>query len=294
MSTLASVSSYAELKRMGEGARPYVCEEVFPEEGRRARSLSKKRFRMLQRLDPLLDRMLADGERVHFATWGMEYAFWEQYFLGLWALLVNRRVLVVTDRRLLLLQVHRGSRPGALKAQIEYRAVARATTRSFGFLLLELRDGKKVTLSGVPGPDRKRLLAAVERFRGQGGAALPGRVGRQNLCPHCCATVAGLPAACPHCHRPFKSARRAFYRSLVFPGLGDLYLGLRGLGAVEMLGAALVWTGVAAVALIPGDHEPLTALELGVIAGLVVVLVHGPDALVTRHTALKGLYPEER
>lgn len=38
--------------------------------------------------------------------------------------------------------------------------------------------------------------------------------------------MVGRPAACPSCRGAIKSARKAGLLSLLFPGLGDLHLGL--------------------------------------------------------------------
>lgn len=291
MSTLATAMTHTDLQRMGDQALPYLYEEIFGSADGRAGRLARRRFRMLKGLDGLLERILDAGERVYFATWGIDYAFWEQCFLGLWAWLINRRAVVVTDRRVLLLQVDSRLRPLDLAFQIEHGAVARVKRSALGPLVLGLRDGRKVTLTGIPRRDRRRVQELVERFGGRAGAS--GRTGRQNLCPHCGTAVAGRPAGCPHCHRPFKTSRKAALLSLAFPGLGDLYLGLRSLAALEMLGAGVVWLAVFGALLAPGDHEPLTPLELGMAGVMLAMVLHGPDALVTRHTARKGLYPEK-
>lgn len=294
MSALASAGSPAELEGMGEGARPYLVREIFgPAE--RGRGLARRRLRMLKQLDALLERTLEPDESVHFATWGLHHVLWEQLFLGLWALALSRRALVVTDRRLLLLQLDRRLRPKALRAQVLHGTLASVRARRLGGVVLRLRDGRRITLTGVPRRDRARLVERLERFRTRSGPPASGVRGLQDLCPHCSVPVAGRPEACTRCHRGFKSAGAAATLSLVMPGLGDLYLGLRVLGAAELFVAGLVWLSLLAAAFAPGPgEEALTAAELGAVSAAVLLFVHAPDALVTAHTARKGLYPADR
>lgn len=293
MSALARAESPTELEGMGEGALPYLVGEIFGRE-ERARGLARRRFRMLQALDGLLERALEPGEHVHFATWGMQYSLVEQLFLGLWSLLLNHRALVVTDRRVLLLQLDRRRRPKTLRAQLLHGALASVRSRLLGGVVLRMRDGRRLTFTGVPGRDRARLVELLERFRSESGPPASGVQGVQDLCPHCCAPVAGRPAACPRCHGGFKSAGTAATLSLVLPGLGDLYLGLRALGAVELLVSGFVWMAIGMATFAPApDQEALTPGELGAVGLVVALFLHVPDALVTRHTASKGLYPAD-
>lgn len=294
MSALATAQSPAELEGMGEGALPYLAGEIFdPEE--RSRSRARQRFQMLKALDGVLEDALAPDERVHFASWGLEYSAFEQLLLGLWALLLNHRALVVTDRRLLLLQIDLRRRPKVLRSQVAHGAVASVRARLLGGLVLRLRNGRRLTFTGVPRRDRARLVELLERFRAESGPPSSGVQGRQDLCPHCSVTVAGRPEACSRCHRGFKSTSSAALLSLAFPGLGDLYLGLRSLAAFELLGAGFVWLVIALAAFTPGpEQEALGLAELGVVGLVLVVVIHGPDALVARHTARKGLYPSDR
>lgn len=291
MSALATAQSPAELERMGEGALPYLASEIFACGGG-GRRLARRRFRMLKALDAVLEQALEQGERVHLASWGVECLLWEQLFFGLWSQLLNRRALVVTDRRLLLLQLDHRHRPMVLRSQILHGTIASVRGRLLGGLALRLHDGRKLTLSGVPRRDRRRLVEGLERFRRASGPPASGVQGRQELCPHCSVPVAGRPMACPRCHRPLKSASAAAALSFAFPGLGDLYLGLRGLGALEVLGAGLVWVSLGTAALVPASGGGrLAVLDFAAVGAGLLLVMHLPDALVTLHSGRKGLYP---
>jgi hypothetical protein len=75
--------------------------------------------------------------------------------------------------------------------------------------------------------------------------------------------------------------------SFLFPGMGDLYLGHRGFAALELTVAACFWLALLALALDPSLGPGAFYLT----AGLVVLFMHGADAIATRHIARGGLYP---
>lgn len=97
------------------------------------------------------------------------------------------------------------------------------------------------------------------------------------------------PAHCAACHGGFKLRRTAALRSLLFPGLGDWYLGHRGLAAMEIGFTTLLWIGL----LLPDPEHPQTFFGFAAGAMVVLLFIHVPDSLLTRYIAGKGLYPAE-
>lgn len=95
------------------------------------------------------------------------------------------------------------------------------------------------------------------------------------------------PRACPHCGSAFKSARKAGLLSLLFPGLGDIYLGHWKFAIPEIAVASIIWLGF----LMPNPEIPLTASEMLVGAALIVLVFHGVDAVGTWYIGRKGHYP---
>ena len=73
----------------------------------------------------------------------------------------------------------------------------------------------------------------------------------------------------------------AFLRSLLLPGLGDIYLGHKLLGVLELLGSMLVWA-VVIFSVLGGSQESL------IVALFLLVFYNGFDSLLTRHMAKKG------
>ncbi len=105
--------------------------------------------------------------------------------------------------------------------------------------------------------------------------------------------VRGFPERCNRCPQAFKSGRRAGWLSLAFPGLGDLYLGHRWLGTIEIFGALVAWSVVplpfAYVAFTEGTPWATPAVA----AGSLFTIAHGLDAWITRRVGLKGIDPAD-
>lgn len=144
----------------------------------------------------------------------------------------------------------------------------------------------------MPRRDRKfiqELTCTLAAELGNPGSA-DAFAATENLCPHCYAEVEGFPLVCGGCGKPFKSARTAGLLSLLFPGFGDVYLGHWGFGTMEVLGASLIWLSVFLPVLLPIEGQPpLSTAELGSTAALLLGMMHGVDALFTRHIGRKGI-----
>lgn len=295
-SLLQAATGYESLLQVNDPKVPYRFDQIFQGEGMRARRLSRQRFQLLRRLEEDLGRMLEPGEQIEYVSWGVEYSFVEAYFMGLWHYLLNRRAVLLTDRRILLLQIDSRRRLRELKYQIRYDAIRRFARGTFGYLGLELLDKQKVLLTGLPRADRKAIRARIEQRLEAHGSASAARAahgaGKENLCPHCFRPVHGLPERCGACAGAFKSGARAGWLSLALPGLGDIYLGHRALGVVELLGAVCLWAIVLGNTF-AGTGEPAAAagVAIAVPAFFLFVMMHGVDGWITRRTGLKGIYP---
>ena len=266
---------------------PYFFDHVFNDEGWRARSLSKKKFKLLKKIDPEIRKLLKADEKVYFLSLGVEESLVDSLFLGWLLYYINRVAFVFTTHRILLIQT-RQNRPLELRYQIRYPAITKVSRTSFGNCQVKYRNGKTSVFSHMPKRDRKYLQEIVEKFREAGPTAQPDALGKENLCPRCFTKVDGYPAVCPFCQRPFKSANRAGILSLIFPGFGDFYLGHRGIAVLEVLTAAFVWFAVYLPREGEEPHDLLGILRVGL---TIFLIMHGVDALVTRHVGRKGLYP---
>lgn len=291
---LRSATDPSELGHVRQAGLPYRFDQIFSARGFGARRLERRRLKLVQHVDERVRAFLAGGESVEFVTWGVEYSFLESYFMGIWARLLNRRAVILTDRRILLIQISARNKVLQLKSQIRYTAIEKPARGMLGGLGIVTRDKKRHHLMGVPRKDRKvlleRIATHVEAVRTE-----PPTAGRENLCPYCGQRVIGLPDRCSRCAKGFKSGAKAGWLSLLFPGLGDLYLGHRLLGLVEIAGALLGWSLVTLPFVVPGEEG--AAVEGGTAALVLLAIVafvfmHGTDAWVTRRMGLKGIYPE--
>lgn len=298
MINLQNARRYEDLLGTGVEPSPYEFALLFKAKGWFGRGRDKNRFKMLKAIDSKLRQMLHDGEQVFFLTSGTTADAAEQFFAGLWvAQAINRRALVFTTDRVLLLQIDGRQRPGELVSQIAYTSIAEVKATWTGYCQLRLRNNSKLNFIGVPKADRKDLAAFLTGVIKPGALPFLDKSGPalEHLCPRCFAPVPGHPEICPHCQSRFKLARIATLRSLVFPGLGDLYLGHRAIAVFEMLGAAVVWLSLVILPLAGapdrnGNVVRTDATYWGV-AFIMLAIIHGIDAAMARHFALKGHHP---
>lgn len=253
---------------------PYFFDKIFSVEGWGAKSLSKKKFKLLKNIDIQVRAMLNEDEKVHFISWGVQSSFLEAYFIG-WAIhYISRMALVFTNQRILLLQISSRNKPLSLRCQVRYTAITKIGSNC----QIEFQSQKKLKFLGVPGKDRKSIPKLIDDLRSTVSTAAENSTEKENLCPYCYAVVDGFPQNCPQCLKSFKSANKAGWLSLVFPGFGDFYLGHRLFAGLEIIGAVVVWS----------FFLPVWGLN-GVL--IVFIFMHGIDALETRHVGRKGLYP---
>lgn len=281
---LQSAERAEHLSALDDPRSKYVFSKIFESSGWGAKRRNKHRLKLLQNLDADLQRMLHDGERVLAVTAAQEYSFVESYFMGLWAYVLNRRALVLTNERMLVLQVDWRGRLSQLKAQIRYAAIAKLGGKLMGQLKVACARGRTLAFTQIPRASREPLRALIEERRAAGQPASFG--GLEYLCPSCYAAIAELVPDCPKCRSCFKSASKARALSFVFPGLGDLYLGHRALGCFEILGALALWS-IFALAIAQAESVADAAIVFAFGLGF-----NALDAWVTGHTASKGLYAE--
>ncbi len=282
---IATAERFEELVQRGRDGTPYDYATMFPADGFWARRASRQRFALLRKIDESLRAMLRPEERVVFLTRGVLSSFAESYLVGSVIYYVNRRAIVLTTERIILMEIDGRQRPGALRSQVPLRAIERFRRTGLGNTMLKLADGAKYVFAYVRRRDRQALVeltpAAAARATATGASG-----GLEHLCPRCFKPLAGPLVRCPHCGGGLKSQRKAAALSLLFPGLGNIYLGHRGLGAFEMLVGAVIWAGNLGA---PGVLSSPSALLATVI--VIVTFAHGLDAAATLHIAKKGYYP---
>ena len=289
ISSLSEFNDFQQALECKEHTLPYNFASILSTESWGAKRLSKMKFKMLKSFDSLLSGMLEENEQVFYISYGVQSSVFEQMFMGWMVYYLNRRAFVFTNKRILVIQVKGKFVPWDLLSQIPYENI-KAVKRLFANIRIVFTNGKSAVFSGMPGADRKNVPMITEKIREKKGidtSATPGAA--EKLCPYCFAVTDGFPAACPQCNGSFKSAKKAGLLSLLFPGIGDVYLGHRIFGTMEIIGTAIFWI----VLLMPVDEDGNTvALSTRlVLAVFFFFIVHGIDALVTFRTGRKGIYP---
>lgn len=287
---LNSVSDPRDLIDRPDSSTPYRFNRIFHSEGFGAKRLEKKRLKLMKEIDPQIQRLLVDGERVQFVSWGIDFSIVDYCFMGAWAFIVNQRALIFTDRRILIIQINSRRKMLDLKAQLRYEAIEKLG-RQWGVVAVMLHNKKKLTITGVPRKDRKAIRTLIEGKIHASRTATPLMAGVENLCPRCGHRVRVFPERCKQCTQSFKSGSRAGWLSLIFPGLGGIYLGHRWLGVAELFTALLIWGAF----VIPLGADVISKdgswIELAGVAGLIFLFVHGANCWITRRVGYKGIYP---
>lgn len=289
---LHAASDPSDLLNLTDSNLPYRFDQIFSAKGFGAKRLAKKRLKLIKEIDPIVQRFLSDGERVQFVSWGSEYSFFDQYLMLLSSIFTNRLALVITNRRLLMIQLGSRRKVALLKKQLRFHAIDAFAKKTFGYIGFVLRTGKRFNIAGIPRKDRRAIKTLVAKGLSATRTDAPG-LGTENLCPNCGNKVMGFPGRCNQCTQEFGSARRASWLSLAFPGLGSRYLGYKWLGALEIFAGLCWWSafGLYVAFTLTRSSESVSWIGLAGIAAGVFVLCHVRKSWITRRLGFKGIYP---
>ncbi len=271
---------FQDLLAIPGGDGPYVFTGMFRESDRAERRQSRRHFKLLKQLDGTIREIVKPSEKVLFLTEGRGLSFWERWVLG-W-----RRAVVLTDSRVVLLQLDAARRPRLAHQQMAYGTAVRIRDGRWGSVEIETRGGGIIELRGLRRSDR---AVVTERMRSsaesnQGAQAGPGI---ESLCPHCHEGFSGRPRSCPSCLRNFRRGWPTALSSLAIPGLGNYLIGYRGFAVLEVLIAAAIWAAYLLGPEVWGMSGVRSALGLG----WLFAAVHGADAVLTWHVARSGVFP---
>ncbi len=290
---LSAARRYEDLLSGEVEASPYDYAVLFKADGFFARRRAKTRFKLLQSIDPKLTEILRPQERVYWITTGTTVSIAEHFFVGWAAGVLNRRSLIFTTERVLLLEIDVRTRPRKLVSQIPYAGIASVKSTWNGMCRIKLVNGRTYSFQGVPKADRKFLAEFLAGIVQGTNAPFQRTLGIEHLCPYCFVSVPGHPPRCTACAGEFKSPKKAGLLSLLFPGVGDWYLGHRGFALLEMFGLGCLWFALVIAPLTAPPDPELGSLEpeYWITAGIILAVAHGIDAMMTHHFARKGHYP---
>ena len=274
-----------ELKALLPASIAVRFEEMFPDaRNGRIKRRDRTRAEMLRKAEPVLQRALNPMEVVRFTTNGVRQLTWWLLTAGSMNPFANRTTLVLTDRRVLLIHTDSKQRPRMFANQLPLERV-RSTSGRNSYIFI--RSGREqLMFHGVKRSEARQLKGLLE-------SAATKKGGWQNLCPCCFTATDDAPLSCEKCGEEFKSPKKAALRSLLFPGLGDFYLGYRKYATLEIIGASLLWalflsTLIPAVMAKGLDGALVAAPLLALLA-----LIHVGDALLTRAKAMTGVHSKD-
>ena len=293
MTTVESAKNYEELLGNSVAPSPYEYATLFKADGFMGKRRCKQRLKLLKAVDFKLRHILERGEKVHFITSGTTGSASERFLVGWVAYYLDRRILVFTSRRVLLLHVTARHRPMELVSQLPYANIAGVKSTWGGVCTIKLLNRVTINFQHIPATDRDFLVEFLTDIVQLTNAPFEHARGIEHLCPHCYTFIPDFPRSCSSCKGEFKSARIAGLLSLLFPGLGGFYLGHRWTSTFELLGTVALWAGLIALPLLgKSDFFPKTLdPEYWMTIAAIVLVVHGIDAVVTHHFARKGIYP---
>jgi len=263
----------------------YRLETMFPKlEGWFANGAIKKKFKLIQNVEPLMKEMLLDQEEVLFISKGIQSSFSEQFFMGaMWAQSINHTVVILTNLRLLCIRTNKKGIPKRTFWSIYYSQIDELKSTIFGNAKICLKDGKKLNYSGFPKIDRESMrsvfLDAYQLFEEKGFDPEVSQ-SREKLCGHCYEVVPSNDYECEGCGATFWKPSEIGLRSFVFPSWGDFVMKHYSVACAELLGflflLTLMWGAITS-----GDYG--FALFLFIFANV-------GDALITAQIAAKGLH----
>lgn len=245
---------------------------------------NKFKLKILKAVHGTLDRMLNNDEKVMrigkaTAYYPVEIVFGNGYLTTMY----NHYAVAGTNQRLLFINVNaKISKPTHYYFQIPYESIKKVGKGLFGSsLALHRYNGKRRTFTGMKRYLAKEFQQFIRGKQHPGQTAKPTEAVAEDLCPSCFLPLAKNLLACPKCNVAFKKPMTAFLKSLLLPGWGDIYLGHRLLGTLELLGTVVVWT-VVILAVLSGSQENL------IVAIILLLFYNVFDGLLTRHMAKKG------
>jgi predicted Zn finger-like uncharacterized protein len=270
----------------------YDLDHMLPanKKGKFKTRLNKLKLKLLGAVQKTVDRLLDRDERVMHIAAATAYYPAEVIFGNGWmTLLYNRYILVATNKRLVAVNTnYKMNRPTHYLFQFPYNEIKKISRGLFGTsLTLTRKKGKRRTFTAVSRALSAELKAFIDSRIDPVAELEADAQSRDNLCPACFAPLAGQLSSCPKCHAVFKSPGKAALRSLLLPGWGDIYLGHRFLGFMELLGSLLIWV-FCIILLLSSDPSALSM-------GLAILLVYnGMDCLLSLHMARKGYSLEKK
>lgn len=276
---------YPELRSLS-GEKCDLVEILTPnkEGGYKSRKNTLK-VEILKAVSGLLGKILREREKVMCVGKGISipgFPFSRFFIYRTLLYSYNYYAIICTNQRVLLINIdHKIRCPTHYLFQIRYEEIKNVEVVSFPSELTFNRiKGKRWTF------DLKRDIAkeitqfVVDKKSSIRAAKYP-QEPLENLCPSCFTPLEKRLIKCPHCRAHFKEPKKAFLRSLLLPGLGNIYLGQNVFGILVLLFTAFVWATTISVLMGIEVGTPLEVL-------LILLVYHLTLGLYTYLVGKKG------
>ena len=245
----------------------------------------KNRFKVkiLNSVADILPNILNEGEMVvRVAKGTAHYPLEILLGNGLLTMIYNHYAMVCTSMRIIFINIDRRiKKPTHYIFQMYYDEIKKVRRGSiFGTMVFVRKKGKKRTFTGMKRALSKEIKIYVDEMI-SADPTTEAKIIHEDICPACYKGLAKGLSACTTCNMDFKEPKKALIRSLILPGLGDLYLGHRLLGTLELFGSIVIWL-VIVTTLLAGEEGGVP------FAIILLVLYNGLDGLLTYHMAKKG------
>ncbi|MCH9654740.1 MAG: hypothetical protein K0U86_06760 [Planctomycetes bacterium] len=262
----------------------YRLETMFPKiTGMFANGAIKRKFKLVQRIEPLMEEMLLDHEEVLFVSKGNQSCFVEQFFMGGWVTTINHTVVILTNLRLLCIRTNGSGKPKRIFWSIYYSQIKELKSTILGNAKICLKDGKNLNYSGIPDIDRKTMrkvfLDAYQLFEEKGFDPSVSQ-SQENLCSHCYSVVSKNKFECQCCGATFWKPMEIGVRSFILPSWGNFVMKHYPLANTFRIGFMLALLFFS-ITVVNGNH---------VFAFLLFLMLNANDAAITARIAAKGLH----
>ena len=280
----ALLRDYPELQ--GLSSEKFDLDQILPpnKKGGYKSRQNKFKVKVLKAVSDIVGKILRDGEKVMRIGKGTAYYPAELVLGNGWlTMFYNYYAIVCTNLRILLVNIdHRIRRPTHYLFQIHYEEIKNVKRGLLSSSLIVYRiKGKRRIFVYVKGYIVKEIRQFIMEKKGSRQTAEHPQEPLENLCPSCFTPLVKRLISCPHCRVHFKEPKKAFLRSLLLPGLGDMYLGHIFLGLLELLGAVFVWAVIISLVLTGEEGSLFIALFLLLFYNVV-------DGLLAYHMGKKG------
>ena len=179
----------------------------------------KKKSKLIKQVEPILLQTLHDNEEVLYVAKGVQLKFWEQYFMGVWAQLINQTVFVLTNGRLLMFNTNTKGKPNYSYWMVYFSEIIKFKKRLLGGMTMNLKDNSKFVFSGFQGADKKSMPEIFERINQQYsemGFTPEVSQSRECLCTVCKQVVPKKCYQCANCGQNYWTPKELGLKSLIF------------------------------------------------------------------------------